>query len=98
MTKNKNLKHEPLRMCIVCREMKPQKSMVRIVKNECGIVVDLNGKQNGRGCYICLDDQCISKIKKQKVLNRVYKTNVAEDVYDNICGVVIGKATENKNQ
>ena len=49
------------RMCISCRQMKDKKSLVRIVKNKEGdIRIDLTGKQNGRGAYICKDNDCFN--------------------------------------
>ena len=45
----KNKTKVPLRMCVVCREMKPQKELVRIVLTQQGYEVDLTGKKNGRG-------------------------------------------------
>ena len=40
-------------MCVVCREMKPQKELVRIVLTQQGYEADLTGKKNGRGYYVC---------------------------------------------
>lgn len=47
----------PLRQCIACRELKPKKEMLRIVKNKEGaIFLDFSGKAQGRGAYICDDE------------------------------------------
>ena len=73
---------ERLRMCISCREMKDKKQLIRIVKNKDGeIFVDKTGKQNGRGAYVCKDQKCFEKLKKQKILNKTFKTDVDEKVY-----------------
>lgn len=85
-------KKEPLRMCIACREMKDKKSLLRIVKDkEEKIFVDLTGKANGRGAYICKNLECLEKLKKQKILNKTFKTMIDEEVYREIEGVIIGK-------
>ena len=56
MTKKKSV---PMRTCIACREMKPKKEMLRVVKNADGdISVDVTGKSQGRGAYICNGDAC----------------------------------------
>ena len=58
---------ERLRMCIVCREHSDKKELVRIVKNKNGeIFLDLTGKANGRGAYICKSKECFLKLKKNK--------------------------------
>ncbi len=71
----------PMRMCIACRQMKPKKELIRVVKNGDEIKLDKTGKANGRGAYICNDKECIAKLKKQKLLNRVFSCNVEEGVY-----------------
>ena len=84
-------KKTPMRMCVCCREMKPKKSMLRIVKSGEEITLDLTGKKNGRGAYICDDENCIKKLRKQKVLNRVFETAVSDSVYDKIEENFFGK-------
>ena len=71
-------------MCIACKSSKPKRELIRIVKNDDGIVLDKTGKLNGRGSYICNDQECMNKLIKQKVLNKVLKTNVSQDVYDKL--------------
>ncbi len=79
------------RMCIACRQMKDKKSLLRIVKNkENEISIDLTGKQNGRGAYICKDTECLNKLKKQKALNKAFKMNISEDIYRQIEEVLLG--------
>ena len=74
-------KKVPMRLCIACRQMKPKKELIRIVKNGEEIKLDKTGKANGRGAYICNDKECISKLKKQKLLNRVFACQVDDSVY-----------------
>lgn len=79
-------------MCIACRQMKDKRDLLRIVKDKEGnISVDLSGKKNGRGAYICKDKTCLEKLKKQKSLNKAFKTNVSEDVYNEIREVILGQ-------
>ena len=43
----------PLRTCVVTREKLEKKDLIRVVKNNEGVVsIDLTGKANGRGAYI----------------------------------------------
>ena len=74
----------PLRMCVVCREMKPKNECIRVVKVEDKYIVDKTGKINGRGAYVCKDDKCLEKCLKTRAFNRAFKNNVSEDVYTSI--------------
>lgn len=72
----------PMRMCTGCREMKPKNELIRVVKtpdNE--ILLDITGKQNGRGAYICKSAECLKKAQKANALARAFETAVSNDVY-----------------
>lgn len=74
----------PERMCIVCKANKPKKDLIRIVKVEEKFILDKTGKLNGRGCYICNNQECINNLFKQKALNKAFKTNINQDVYNEL--------------
>lgn len=75
-------KKVPMRMCTGCREMKPKKELIRVVKTaEDGIKLDLTGKLNGRGAYICKNKECLAKAQKSNALSRAFETNVKGEVY-----------------
>ena len=73
-----------MRTCVACRTSKPKKELVRIVKNPNGIYVDRTGKVNGRGAYICDDVNCLKKLIKGKILNKVFECAIDESVYNDI--------------
>lgn len=80
-----NKPKEKIRMCIVCRGQSDKKTLLRIVKNKDGeIFVDKTGKANGRGAYICKSRECFEKLCRQKSLNKAFKCNVSENVYQKI--------------
>lgn len=81
----------PMRTCIACRQSKPKKELVRIVKNQEGIFLDRTGKVNGRGAYVCDSVECVKKLNKQKLLNRVFETQVEQSVYDKLTEEFCGK-------
>ncbi len=88
----KKPKKIPLRMCIACKELKEKKEMLRIVKNADGeISIDFTGKANGRGAYICDNPECVKKLKKQKLLNKVFSCAVDDAVYDAVEEEYFGK-------
>ncbi|MDU1316162.1 RNase P modulator RnpM [Anaerococcus hydrogenalis] len=75
----------PQRKCIVCGENKEKNDLIRIVKNkEEGIILDPTGKKNGRGAYICKEEKCINEVKKKRKLEKVFKTEISDDLYEEI--------------
>ena len=75
-------KKVPMRMCTGCREMKPKKELIRVVKTtQDEIKLDLTGKLNGRGAYICKNTDCLAKAQKSNALSRAFETNVSSEVY-----------------
>ena len=83
-------KKVPMRMCVCCREMKPKKDMLRIVKNQDGIKVDATGKVNGRGAYVCNDAECHKKLAKAKILNKDFSCEIEPSVYLSIEEELLG--------
>ena len=52
----------PMRQCVGCREMKPKKELVRVVKSPTGeISLDFRGKVPGRGAYVCPNAACLKR-------------------------------------
>ncbi len=76
--------HQPTRECICCGEKFPKNELLRIVKNETGIRLDVTGKQNGRGAYICKNPACAEMLVKQKRLNRAFRESFSDAVYQEI--------------
>lgn len=74
----------PMRTCIACRACKPKKELVRIVRSGDEISLDLTGRKNGRGAYICNSEECIAKLKKGKLLNRTFSMPVSDETYDKL--------------
>lgn len=82
---------DKLRMCVACRKMQDKRNLIRIVKTKEGeISVDLTGKKNGRGAYVCKDNECLNILCKHKCLNKTFKTNIDEDVYQKIKENILG--------
>lgn len=78
-------KKTPLRMCIVCKEMKPKNELIRIVRNPNGeFLFDKSGRANGRGAYLCAEGECVEKCLKKKLLNKAFKNNIDQSIYDKL--------------
>ena len=72
----------PQRQCMGCRERKPKRDMIRIVRTPEGVVsLDFGGKMNGRGAYICPDPECLKKAIRSKSLDRSLEVTIPEEVY-----------------
>lgn len=82
-------KKVPMRTCIACRQNFSKKELNRIVKSGETIFFDPTGKANGRGAYVCNNPECASKLKKQKILNKVFSCNVEDSVYQTILEALI---------
>ena len=75
----------PMRMCVGCGEMKGKKEMMRVLKTPEGpIVLDMTGRKNGRGAYLCRNLDCLRKAEKNKGLERSFKMNIPDEVYRNL--------------
>jgi predicted RNA-binding protein YlxR (DUF448 family) len=82
MAKQKSM---PMRMCIACREMKPKKEMLRVVKTADGeVFADASGKAAGRGAYICSAEACRKKLDDKKLLHKAFSTDISVEVYREI--------------
>lgn len=72
----------PMRQCIGCREMKPKRELIRILKNtQQELSVDRTGKKNGRGAYICPSMDCFHLAIKQKGLERSFQMSIPPEFY-----------------
>ncbi|WP_174919202.1 RNase P modulator RnpM [Peptacetobacter hominis] len=79
------VKKVPQRKCIACQERDSKKGLIRIVKNKEGeIFLDPTGRANGRGAYICRSSECLQKAIKSKALNRAFKMEVPDEVYEHL--------------
>lgn len=83
------MKKIPQRSCVVCRAQKNKKELLRIVKNkENEIKVDENGKEPGRGAYICYNMECLEKDKKSKKIEKALEAKIDEDTYKQIENII----------
>ena len=77
------VKKVPQRKCLGCNEMKDKKALLRVVRSPEGEVsLDLTGKKNGRGAYICRQKECLQKARKNKGLERSFKMSISPESYD----------------
>lgn len=74
------MKHVPIRTCVACRESRPKRELVRIVRVSPEVVeVDTSGKKNGRGSYLCPAQECWRLAEKKRSLNHALEMSVTAD-------------------
>ncbi len=78
------MKKIPMRTCVVSREKLPKSELIRVVKTDDGVIVDLTGKVNGHGVYLKRDAEVFEKAKKTKILNKLLETTVEESVFEEL--------------
>ncbi|MCI8634892.1 MAG: YlxR family protein [Eubacterium sp.] len=72
----------PMRQCVGCREMKPKRELIRVIRTaEDTVCIDTTGKKNGRGAYLCPNQECLDKAVKSKGLEHSLKMAVPKDIY-----------------
>lgn len=70
----------PLRKCLGCGENKTKKELIRIVKTpENELKVDVTGKINGRGAYICNSKDCFEKSIKSNRISRNLEVEIPKE-------------------
>ena len=75
----------PMRQCLGCREMKPKKDLIRVVRTPEGVItLDFKGKANGRGAYLCPDPACLKKAVKARALERAFSAQIPPEVYESL--------------
>ena len=74
-----------------CNSKKNKKDLIRIVKtNKNEISIDKTGKQEGRGAYICNNEQCLEKVVKSKRLEKALDFKISEEIYNNLRNLING--------
>ena len=76
----------PMRQCLGCREMKPKKELIRVVRSPDGteITLDYKGKAPGRGAYLCADPDCLKKAIRSRALERAFSAQIPQEIYDRL--------------
>ncbi len=78
-------KKVPVRRCIGCMQSKPKRDLIRIVGDKEGNVrLDLTGKAQGRGVYLCPDSGCFRTARKKQAISRSLGRKVPEEILDGI--------------
>lgn len=75
----------PMRKCVGCNEMKEKRELIRVVRNNLGEVsLDLVGKKNGKGAYICRNLDCYKAAVKSKRFEKAFSSEIPKEVYESM--------------
>ncbi|HZU13041.1 MAG TPA: YlxR family protein [Chloroflexota bacterium] len=78
-------KHVPLRSCVACRETKPKRELVRVVRvSDDRVEADRTGKKNGRGAYLCPAVECWELARKKRALNHALSMTVSPENWEEL--------------
>ena len=81
-TKNKKI---PLRQCVGCGQMNEKRLMYRVIRTPEGdFSLDKTGRKNGRGAYLCPNEECLSKAIRSRGLERSFKMQIPKEVYETL--------------
>lgn len=74
-------KHIPQRTCIACKQVRPKRELIRVVRTPAGsIELDPTSKKSGRGAYVCARRSCWDIALHRGRLEREFETQLtAED-------------------
>lgn len=71
----------PMRMCVGCRQMRPKRELIRVVRDKDGAVnLDGIGKMPGRGAYICPQAACLERALKTRALDKALDKRLGDDI------------------
>lgn len=71
-----------MRSCTGCGAKKEKTELVRVIRTPEGeIRLDITGRANGRGAYLCKDPACLAKARKKRALERSLGGNIPDEVY-----------------
>jgi uncharacterized protein len=77
----------PRRTCIVCREVREKRELVRLIRRPEGtVVVDGAGRAPGRGAYVCRGPECVARLVKGARVSQAFRR--ASTVDAGLIGIV----------
>ncbi len=82
MTEPMKNKKIPVRKCAGCQEHLPKNELIRVLRTPEGeIVLDLVGKKNGRGAYLCKNPACLKKARKGGRIASALECTIPDEIY-----------------
>lgn len=78
-----------IRKCVGCSQRFPKENMLRIVRTfdaegKKKFQMDSSGKMDGRGAYLCKNEDCLKKAANGKRFERSFKSSLEKNFYEMI--------------
>lgn len=81
-------REDPLRRCVSCRTLGSKLELIRVVRTPEGeVTLDLAGKVQGRGAYVCRQRACTESAIKRRLLEKALKKNLPAELARNIAAL-----------
>ena len=81
-------KHIPIRKCMGCCKRRAKEEFIRTVSEGEGktkeLLIDKTYKKDGRGIYVCKEEECLKKARKARRLERTFSCKVSDEFYDEL--------------
>jgi predicted RNA-binding protein YlxR (DUF448 family) len=72
-----------MRTCAVCRQVRPKRSMTRVVRGADGsVAIDPTGKAAGRGPDVCDDPACRDPKRLAEAVKRALEVAVVPEAFE----------------
>lgn len=73
-------RHVPIRTCIACKQSKPKRELLRVVRTPDGhVLMDATGKRSGRGAYLCARLSCWQDALKKKRIEQEFEITLSDE-------------------
>lgn len=83
------MRKEIIRKCIATGEQASKRDLIRVVRTpDRNVVIDLTGRQNGRGAYVLKSKAAILLAQKKNSFARALEVDVPASIYEELLGLV----------
>ena len=78
-----------IRTCVSCRKKfdKENLDLIKITKENNNIFINNDKKHFGRSCYICNNKECLQKVIKNKIVSKIFKQQIADEIYEKLTNI-----------
>ena len=85
-----------MRRCIGCYTSFPQEELLRFTLQDGRVTADTDGRNDGRGFYLCKKRDCLDAAIKKKAFNRICKKMVDPDTITQVIEPLLNSTKEAK--
>ena len=104
MVRTKDIsQHIPQRTCVACRQARPKRELIRLVRTaDSGVEIDRRGKNTGRGAYLCHKLECweagLESNRLEYALRTTLSTENREELWQQARDIIEGDTKSGQNK